>query len=195
MRTRQVLPAPLGPMRVSILPGSRARSTPSSTLRPSRARRMPSSSSRGVVIVSLYLLAALFLAVAAQAGEFKGLAVDVEAGRAGGFVDGIPQPGGISNLFGIAAGLAEQEVTGVGGARMRAAYKGITGGNAMNQLLLQQEVQRAVHRRRCRLVPFGRELIEQLIGAQRTVAVPDQLQHTPAQGRQTGTTFRAELLG
>lgn len=131
----------------------------------------------------------------AEAGQFQGLALHDEVGIERRFFHSFAEGAGVGDFLGIAAGFAEQEVTGVGSARMRAANKGVTRGNAMDQLLLQQELEGAVDRGRRRFVAFGRELVEQLISAQRPMAVPDQFQYAPAQRRQAGTAFGAEAVG
>lgn len=134
-------------------------------------------------------------AMAAEAGQFQGLALYDEVGIERRFFHSLAEGAGVGDFLGIAAGFTEQEVAGMGGARMRAANKGITRGNAMDQFLLEQEFESAVNRGRRRLVAFGRELVEDLVGAQRAMTVPDQLQHAPAQWRQTGATLGAEAVG
>lgn len=121
--------------------------------------------------------------------------MDLEAGMGSGGSHGSRQSAAMGQLFGIATGLAEQEITDMGGAGMGAADKGIARGYAVYQVLLLQEFQGAIDRGRCRLVAFGRELVEQLIGAQGPVAMPDQLQHAPAQGGEAGAAVGAQALG
>lgn len=131
----------------------------------------------------------------AEAGQFEHLALDTEARLPGGRLDSPLQCHSLDDFFGIAAFGTNQEITGVNAFRMRAANEGIAGGNTVNQPLLQQEVQRTVDRGRCRLVPFRRQAIKEVIGPQRLMTAPDQLQYAPAQGCQAGTAFRTQPVG
>lgn len=137
----------------------------------------------------------LLAAVPADASELQGLAVHAELGQAGGFFHGLDEGAVIRQLFGIAAAFTEQKIPGVRDTGVRAADKGIARGNAVHQLLLEQEFQGTVDRGRRRLVAFGGQVVQQLIGTEWFMAVPDQLQHAPAQGREPGAAGLAEAVG
>ena len=61
-----------------------------------------------------------------------------------------------------------------------AADEGVEGFEAVDQAVLHQEIEGAVDRRRRRAAAVALQLLEQLIGADRRMAAPDQLQHAAA---------------
>ncbi len=79
---------------------------------------------------------------------------------------------------------------------MAAADKGVERGDAVHQAVFQEEIQRPVDGgRRGTAAVFLAQHAEDVVGAQRPVALPDQLQHTLAQGSQAQPLLQAELLG
>ncbi|MNC08034.1 hypothetical protein D3C75_556050 [compost metagenome] len=66
----------------------------------------------------------------------------------------------------------------------------------MDQAVFQQEIQRAVHRRRrgATTVLLAEDR-ENVVGTQRLVALPHQLQHSPAQRGQAQTLTCAQGIG
>jgi len=59
----------------------------------------------------------------------------------------------------------------------------------MDQSLIQQEIQRPVHRRRCRPTSRLPQPVQQFIGARGRRRVEDQPQHMPAQFSQPGAAM------
>src|SRR5690554_442556 len=86
LRTRVVLPAPLGPIRVTILPVSRVRSALCRMARPPRRTPTPRAVSKGS-------LTGIPPTVGAQAGHFQGVALQLEIRVLGvganGLADGV----------------------------------------------------------------------------------------------------------
>ena len=64
----------------------------------------------------------------------------------------------------------------------------------MDQALAAEELERPIDRRRCHAPRTFGKLIEDLIGADRRVAAPDQLQHLRAQFRQTCAATGAQIV-
>lgn len=79
---------------------------------------------------------------------------------------------------------------------MGAANEGVETLDAVDQALLEQEVERAVYRWRRHALASAvfRQRFQDLIGAAWLVARPDQLQHPSADRSQPGATRRAKLL-
>src|SRR5262245_15583698 len=65
----------------------------------------------------------------------------------------------------------------------------------MHEAAFEQEIECAVHGRRCRRTAIALELIEQRVGADRSVTGPHQLEHTPAQRREPVAAAHAQLGG
>lgn len=97
---------------------------------------------------------------------------------------------------GDTTGATNQKMALVLGGRRGAADKRIKHVDAVDQALLQQEVQGAIHRGRCDPAGIGLgQHLHQGIGTERFVVLPDQLQHLQAQIGQTHATPQAELAG
>ena len=91
---------------------------------------------------------------------------------------------------------ADQKLTLVTVLRTGATDEGVQGRNPVHQPLLQEKVQRAVDRwRRRSSAILPRQGIENVVGAERLVAGPDQLQHPLAQRGEAHTGPLAQLLG
>ncbi len=79
--------------------------------------------------------------------------------------------------------------------RVAAADKGVKRGDAVHQAVFQQEIQGAVHRRRRGAAAvFVAQHAKNVVGAQRFVAGPDQLQHAFTQGGQAQPLARADAF-
>jgi hypothetical protein len=91
---------------------------------------------------------------------------------------------------------ADQELALVRVLGVAAADEGVERGDAVHQAVFQQEVQRAVHGRRRRAAAvLLAEHGEDVVGAQRLVALPHQLQHAAAQGGQAQALAGAQRVG
>ena len=130
--------------------------------------------------------------IGADPPQFDDLAADQEA-----------QPGRLLRQQGrhftvvhfrdCAAVLADQELTDMPPVWFSATDKGIQRFDAMHQALVLKEFQGAVYGRRRRPPPLTAQSVEEVVGLDRFVTVPDQLKHPPAQIRQpvaTPLTFR-----
>src|SRR5690606_20989692 len=103
---------------------------------------------------------------------------------------------GVFQLDGGVAAAADQELPLVWMFRMAAADEGVERSDAMDQAVLQQEIQRPVHRgRRSAAAILLAQYGQDVIGAQRLVALPDQLQHALAQCGEAHALARAERIG
>ena len=80
-------------------------------------------------------------------------------------------------------------------AGMAAADEGVHALDAVDQAVLDQEVERAIDGGRRRAEVLVAQLVEQRIGADRLVARPDELEHAAAQRREAQVLVRAQLLG
>jgi zinc transport system substrate-binding protein len=133
-------------------------------------------------------------AAGAQADDFNGLAFDTETDRSGTGDYGLADHR-LLQLDGRVALAADQELALVGKLRLIAADEGVERGNAVDQAVFQEKIQRTVDRRRRRATTvFFAQHGEDVIGAQRLVALPDQLQHPFAQGGQAQTLARTDAL-
>ena len=74
-----------------------------------------------------------------------------------------------------------------------AAEEGVQGVDAMHQARLDQELERAVDRGRCRLVALLGELGEDLVGADRLVRAPDDFEHALADRGEVQPAAGADL--
>lgn len=80
--------------------------------------------------------------------------------------------------------------------RVYAANEGVERGDAVHQAVFQQEIQRAVHgRRRGAAAVLLAEHGENVVGAQRLVALPHQFQHPAAQRGQAQAFLGAQGIG
>jgi len=77
--------------------------------------------------------------------------------------------------------------------RRVAAEEGVQGVDAMHQPRLHQELEGAIHRGRRGLVALLGELGQDLVGADRLVGAPDDLQHALADRREVEPAARADL--
>ena len=80
-------------------------------------------------------------------------------------------------------------------AGMAAADEGVHALDAVDQPVLDQEIERAVDGRRRRAEVLVAQLVEQRVGADRLVARPHQLEHAPAQRREAQVLPGAQLFG
>jgi len=100
----------------------------------------------------------------------------------------------IGDLNGLMTSSANQELADMPIFGMVAANEGIQRFQPMDETLFQQEIQRAIDgRRRCRAVIYL-QLVENCIGADRGMAVPNQLQHPPPDRGQADAALLAEGL-
>ena len=91
-----------------------------------------------------------------------------------------------------AAGPANQKLSGMRAARVRATNECIEGIQAMDQVGLDQEFQRAVDCRWRHFPARSIQAIEDIVCANRLVAVPDQLQYPPALLRKPKSSLAAD---
>jgi len=133
-------------------------------------------------------------AAGAQADDFNGLAFDTETDRSGTGDYGLADHR-LLQLDGRMALAADQELALVGKLRLIAADEGVERGNAVDQAVFQKEIQCTVDRRwRRATTVFLAQYGEDVIGAQRLVALPDQFQHPFAQGGQAQAVARTDAL-
>ena len=81
----------------------------------------------------------------------------------------------------LAALAADQELADMGAVRVAAADEGIERFDLVDETVGEEEVERAVDRRRCRRAVILTQLVEYFIGADRRVPVPDDLEDAAAQ--------------
>jgi len=126
--------------------------------------------------------------------ELDGEAVHREAGFGGAFLDRVGDAP-VVDLDGSAAVGADQELADMPVFRMVAADEGVEALDPVDQALFHQEVEGAIDRRRggC-LIPLT-QIVQDRIGPDRPVAVPDQFQHSPAERGQSGPTLGANCFG
>ena len=108
------------------------------------------------------------------------LAVSREAGLAETAVEG-RRNRGVVELGDLAAATADQEEGAMRRLGCLAADEGVEALDTMHQPLGHQEVERAVDRGWGDGAPLAAEQLQQLIGADRCVAAPDELEHPPTQ--------------
>ena len=77
--------------------------------------------------------------------------------------------------------------------RLRTADVSVQAFQAMHQALRHQEVERAVDRRRLGRAVLAAEFGEQIVGLDRRVALPDELEHAATQAGQTRAAAGAQL--
>ena len=93
----------------------------------------------------------------------------------------------------LTARLADQELALVRRLRLRAADISVQAFQAMHQALRHQEVERAIDRRGLGRAVLAAQLRQQIVGLDRRVALPDQLEHAAAQAGQPGAAAGAQL--
>ncbi len=114
---------------------------------------------------------------------------DRETDRAGAPHDRT-RDGGIVELCHRAAIRTDKELAAMPARRIAAPDEGVQRLDPVDQLMIAQEIQRPVDGGGRYPVAFATQPVENVVGADRTMAGPDQLQHPAAQRRQT-QTFRA----
>ncbi len=100
----------------------------------------------------------------------------------------------IIDLGGVTAILTDQELTNVIMAGMLAPDIGLEGFDLMHQTMGLQKLQRPIHRRRRDRAFIRRQGRENIIGADRHMAFPDDLQHPAALTGQTRAAHPANCL-
>ncbi len=79
-------------------------------------------------------------------------------------------------------------------AGMMAGHEGVDGGQFVDEAVLQQKIQRAVHRWRRIGADFGFHLLEQVIGLDRLPVRGNQSQNLLTDRRQAQAALHADLL-
>src|SRR5690606_30259667 len=183
-----VLPAPFGPIMVTMSPRLTVRLTRSTTGRSSNATVTCSSRTRGSVIRLLPLTAG------AEASHFQGNVVRKEGFRARRGFDGLIEfrHGQFQDRAALSA---DQKSTAMMFTGMGTADEGVERGNPVNQAMLKQKVQGPVDRRRRGVVSIRGQLGQDIVGAQRLVGLPDKLQYPFPDRRQTGVFIAANRAG
>lgn len=90
---------------------------------------------------------------------------------------------------------ADQELSGMGAARVRAADEGIEGVEPVHQVCLDQEIEGSVYRGWCRSLPLAVEALKDIVGASRFMAVPYQLEDAAAEAGEAQATLAAHRFG
>ena len=143
---------------------------------------------------------ARFAAAGAAAGHLDGDAADVEVEVAGASLQ-VGVEGAALQFVGGAAALADQEIAAMRMLRLGAADKGVAALDAMDQPLFDQEVERAIdgRRRHPATLTIGfagaGQLVDEFVGADRSMALPDQGQNLTAQLGQPGAALAAHDVG
>jgi len=88
---------------------------------------------------------------------------------------------------------ANQELSGMWAARVRAPNERIEGIQAMDQVGLDQEIERPVNCRWCYLPASAIQAVKNIVSTDRFVAVPDQFQDPPALFRKAKSPLAADL--
>jgi len=122
------------------------------------------------------------LAVAASAFDFHGFTRYAET-QSLGAVGNPARERRVREFGNRAAGGANQELADVPFARFAAAHKGIERGDAMNEARVLQEVEGAVDGGRRGLFALLPQQGQQLVGLDRFMAAPYELQHPAAERR------------
>src|SRR5687768_13347063 len=190
-RTRLVLPAPFGPMSVTISPGCTARWMESRTVRPSSARLTPSAAISGA---SGPCITACLAAVGATPGQLDDRPLDGKAGGLGAAADR-PVDAPVVQLRRRAATGADQELSDMVAVGMRAADIGVEAGDAVHQPVRNEEIERAIDGRRRDAAALAAQPLEDGISPHGLMAAPDQLEHAAADLGEAGSAARAEPLG
>lgn len=90
---------------------------------------------------------------------------------------------------------ANQKLSGVWAARVRAANECVEGIQAMDQVGLDQEIQRPIDCRWRHFAASTIQAIKDIVRTNRLVTVPDQLQYPPALFREAKPALTADLYG
>ena len=132
------------------------------------------------------------LAARTQAPKLDGLAFDGKAGSLGAFFHCLLNPR-IVEFRCDAARSANQKLAGMDRLGTGAADEGTLRLDAVNETLLQEEVERPVNRRRRRRPAAAAKASQNLIGADRLMASPDEFENAPSRFRQRQPAPGAEL--
>lgn len=100
----------------------------------------------------------------------------------------------VLNLGHLATATANQELRRMVPITRDAAHERRQALHLMDQPLLQQELQRAVHRGRRRPVTCRAQAVEQVVSTSRLTGLKDQAQHLPAQISQSDAPALAQRL-
>ena len=101
---------------------------------------------------------------------------------------------GIVQLDNRAAAPADQELAGMGSRRVGAADVGVERVEPVNETGLDQEIERPVDGRWRGRLTLPTQLVENVVGTDRLVTVPDEGQHPAPQFREAQAAFAAEPL-
>ncbi len=102
---------------------------------------------------------------------------------------------GIGEFGNLVAMSANQQAHVVRFVRVGAADKGVQAVNAVNQALLEQEIEAAIDGGRLDAVIFGGEAVDEFVSLDRLVVCPDQFEHAPTQRGELGTERLATIFG
>src|SRR5690606_12049294 len=94
----------------------------------------------------------------------------------------------------VAAVAADEELHAALVARIAAAHVRVEGRDPVHETLAREELERAVHRGRRRVAPLLPEHREDVVGLDRLVAAPHELEYPPAQFREAQATLGAGFL-
>ncbi len=89
---------------------------------------------------------------------------------------------------------ADEQGTGVFVVRVRAADEGVQRVEPVDEARADEELECAVHRHRAGGTPGARQAAQDLVGAERGVAGPDDLEDLPAGRREREAAIRADAL-
>ena len=96
-----------------------------------------------------------------------------------GFADGL-----IVDLSGTATAVTDHEMPAMGLVGRDATDKCVERLDAVDKTVHEEKLERPIDRRRRRASPFAVQFLENVIGAPRLMAAPNQLQHTtPERGQ------------
>src|SRR5258708_7643551 len=185
MRSSVDLPAPFGPMTVTISRSFTARST--ATCAGMTEKKVSARGMRGVPRAG-------GLAGGADAGELDHAALDVEALVHGAAPDRLAETA-VVELRGHTAAAADQELHQMRFAGMGAPDECVQRFDAVDEPALEQEVQRPIDGRRGGVAAVLLQAVEDGVGADRPMAAPDQLQHPATDRGQPLAGLAADALG
>lgn len=101
---------------------------------------------------------------------------------------------GVAELGHGATTGTNQELPGMPLARIRAADKGVQRVESVNKTRFDQEIECPIHGRRSRRGGFPAECLQNVIGADRLVTVPDKFEDTLSDRRKPQTAMTAKLF-
>lgn len=129
----------------------------------------------------------------AGAVYFKGLRLRPESQRSGLRLDQLGHAF-IADLLRTKADIADEKRHLVRLCRVVAGDESVDRFELVDEAVLEQKIQRAVHGRRGRIAMQLTQLIEQVVSLDRFIGGSNQLQHFPAQGRQAKSPLLAGVL-